>query len=1019
MTRYRLFIMMIFCVLSQASGQWHWLNPLPEGNEYFDATFVASGTGPATIWVVGGNGSIIRSSDEGVTWSARNTPLRPTPFLCLNVLFTDATTGLVASNTGTLLRTNDAGGVWQQLPPNGMPIQKLRRAPDGGVWGFGSVGTLARTGDAGLTWTKRYPGTNAVVFDVAFPDASNIVAVCGSGAIYRSANGGQQWTSTVRPLPTDIVSVDFISPTHGFALQKPTTLLRTTDGGANWSDTTLSVLSVRCIRFSNPTTGWLLSTSTGTVLKTVNAGQTWRTVTVDSSLRYTFQNIIVRSQNEIWLTGEGGGMFRSLDGGATWTQLGTAITRTHLSAITGVSDSSAWIFGDGLVKFTGDRGATWSDNKAGALPIHCGAAVSATRIVAGGPQGEVHFSDNSGATWTTHTLASLGQVNQIRFLNGSVGWLAGNHGTVARTLDGGATWTLAAPDDNDYNSVHPLSADVAWIAGNGGTVRKTTDGGATWSTHDPGTTSNLYTIHFTSPTDGWVGGQVKLYQTFDGGNTWSPRSQQGLDVVYRVAFADPQNGFLLMSRGIARTSDGGTTFHRTDYPSTGLRDVSALPDGHLWLAGDFGVALRYTPAPVVFLTPAVLDFGDVSTGKTKTLPFTIENAGERTMRISNLTTLGNGFTIASMGDTTLAPGARTTARIQFTPPDTGIHRGLATVISNAPLGVPTVPLIGHGIPPGTPALTHAPQILDFGKIRLGTIKSLELRITNSSSRLLRINEERLVGQDSMMFQVVRPSSFLINAGATDSIQIVFAPLRPEPFTTTLLIESDDAAEPAYRVTVRGEAINPKITLIPDTVNFGFVFTDSTKTLYLEIKNAGSAELLTANHRIVGTDAADFSFVPPPATPIGPGSSVLIPVSFHPKTMGPKSAQLRIESSDIINPEVAAILIGRPTNTGTHEAPQAPSALIIGSTYPNPVGPGTAHRAMVTFVLPEAALVQTRVTDALGRDVTTPITGRYAPGENRALVNAAALPAGLYHVAVTAEYGNGTISTAQARILVVR
>jgi len=75
--------------------------------------------------------------------------------------------------------------------------------------------------------------------------------------------------------------------------------------------------------------------------------------------------------------------------------------------------------------------------------------------------------------------------------------------------------------------------------------------------------------------------------------------------------------------------------------------------------------------------------------------------------------------------------------------------------------------------------------------------------------------------------------------------------------------------------------------------------------------------------------------------------------------------------------------------------------------------------MVTFVLPEAALVQTRVTDALGRDVTTPITGRYAPGENRALVNAAALPAGLYHVAVTAEYGNGTISTAQARILVVR
>src|SRR5512135_369662 len=93
-------------------AQWHWLNPLPEGNEFFDMTFVTADKG----WVVGGNGAIMTTTDGGNTWTAQTDPLRTTPFICLSVVFTDQQTGLVSANNGSLLRTSNGGLQWQLLP---------------------------------------------------------------------------------------------------------------------------------------------------------------------------------------------------------------------------------------------------------------------------------------------------------------------------------------------------------------------------------------------------------------------------------------------------------------------------------------------------------------------------------------------------------------------------------------------------------------------------------------------------------------------------------------------------------------------------------------------------------------------------------------------------------------------------------------------------------------------------------------------------------------------------------------
>ncbi|MBL0174875.1 MAG: choice-of-anchor D domain-containing protein [Ignavibacteria bacterium] len=1017
MKQLRLSLLLLLAYTVPVSAQWQWLNPLPEGNEFFDATFAS----PTAGWVVGGNGAIIQTKDGGVTWTSQNTPLRTTPFICLSVVFVDAQTGLVSSNVGTLLRTSDGGATWQRVPAPGASIQKLRRAPDGSVWGFGSIGALARTTDAGLTWKIFATGITSVVFDVSFPEPLHIVAACGSGTMLRSTDGGGTWLPVPLAVQTDVVSLDFVSATHGFAVQRSAYLLRTTDGGATWRDSTIGVNSVRAIRFADANTGWLLSNSAGTVFKTSDGGITWRTVTVDPDARYTFENVHVRSPLLALMVGDGGGMFQTTDGGASWTQLGTAITRAHMRAVSSVSDTSAWAFGDGAVFFTSDRGASWSANAAGGQPIHTGAALSATRIVAGGMQGQVYLSVNAGQSWTSSTLASAGQVEQIAFADANNGWLAGNHGTVARSGDGGATWTFTDPGvTDDFHAVFAVSATEAWIAGNGGRVMHTTDGGANWTPRNPSTASNLLAIHFTSATDGWVGGQLVLYKTTNGGQTWSPKTMPGLDVIYKINFSDPQNGFLLLSRGVARTKDGGQSFYRTDYPSTGLRDLDARAGGVLWLAGDFGTLQRYTPAPSVFINPGMLNFGNVATNKFKDLDMTIENSGERPMTIANVTALGAGFTVQSLSKNVLAPGEQAKATIRFAPADTGIVHGIAAVASNAATGVPSIELFARGVPPGTPAILHSLANPDFGKIKLGTIKAMNIRITNRGGALLSIREEKIVGADSLMFQLGRMSGFLLPASQSDSIEVVFAPLRPGRFCAQLIIDSDDPVEPRYIIDICGEAINPKIVAVPSPLDFGWVKMDSAaKTLFLEVRNEGTDSLLTSKYQLSGANAAAFSVIPPPVRPIAPGSSIFVPVSLKATGYGPYTASLLIESSDITNPGLVVPLQGNGTHTDVERVEGVPSAMRLHEGYPQPADARVVTGVSYAIELNETADIVLTLYDPLGRAVRTLSEGTRSAGMYRAAIPIDGLPGGLYIAELRTLSQHGAAATARVKTLIIR
>jgi hypothetical protein len=82
------------------SFQWHWQNPLPQGNNLRGASFVDANTGT----VVGEYGAIVRTTDGGSSWTIQVSGTTQTLWA---VSFTDVNNGTAVGEGGTILRTTD------------------------------------------------------------------------------------------------------------------------------------------------------------------------------------------------------------------------------------------------------------------------------------------------------------------------------------------------------------------------------------------------------------------------------------------------------------------------------------------------------------------------------------------------------------------------------------------------------------------------------------------------------------------------------------------------------------------------------------------------------------------------------------------------------------------------------------------------------------------------------------------------------------------------------------------------
>jgi len=158
----------------------------------FDGVRSLSHTVNGVMVAVGYEGSFLRSTDFGQSWSF----LTGVPNLDYrSVCFSDATHGFAAGNS-SLLMTSDAGATWNVIKEGFYVYAIDFPTPDKG-FAVGSNGLILQTTDGGITWEQHNFPTTDNLYDVHFYDADTGYAVGGTeiitGLILKTTDGGTNW----------------------------------------------------------------------------------------------------------------------------------------------------------------------------------------------------------------------------------------------------------------------------------------------------------------------------------------------------------------------------------------------------------------------------------------------------------------------------------------------------------------------------------------------------------------------------------------------------------------------------------------------------------------------------------------------------------------------------------------------------------------------------------------------------------------------------------------------------------
>ena len=347
-------------------------------------------------------------------------------------------------------------------------------------------------------------------------------------------------------------------------------------------------------------------------------GYRWRSIGPDRGGRSIAVSGVKGRPREAYFGAVGGGLWKTTDGGMTW------------SAIT-----------DGHVKSASVGAVAVSESNPDVVYIGMGESCIRGNIMAGDG---VYKSTDAGKTWTHVGLDAGGtkqNISKIRIhpTNPDIVWVAvfGQHGApnedrgVFKTTDGGKTWKKVLYRDDKTGAID-ISVDrtnpnvlyaALWEAyrveyqmssgGPGSGLYKSTDGGDTWTeiTRNPGLPSGVVgrigvSVSGADPNRVYAlvenenGG---LFSSDDAGASWKlinpNRSIRQRAFYYTHVYADPKNKDVVyaLNTSLFKSTDGGKTLRSIGQGTHGdHHDLWIDPDdpSHLVNGNDGGGAITVT-----------------------------------------------------------------------------------------------------------------------------------------------------------------------------------------------------------------------------------------------------------------------------------------------------------------------------------------------------------------------------------------------------------------------------------------
>ena len=401
-------------------------------------------------------------------------------------------------------------------------------------------------------------------------------------------------------------------------------------------------------------------------------------------------------------------------------------------------------------------------------------------------------------------------------------------------------------------------------------------------------------------------------------------------------------GFSMSNLGLPLTLLAGTSTSTTiTFAPTGVGNFSGSVAFAITADGvNSNVVLNFSGVGVTMgvLTPnaSSLAFGSVQVGSNSSLSETLTNTGGATVKISQATPSGAGFSISGLTlPVTLAANQSVTFNAIFAPASAGAASGTLSIVSNASNSPLSIPLSGTGLAAG--ALTANPTSANFGNVTLGSNQTIPVTVTNTGGEGITLSSAAATGPG---FSFTGPNlPVTLSAGQGATFNVIFTPSATGAASGALTINSN-ASNATLSVPLSGTGVaQGQLGSNPFSFSFGNIQDGTSKSLSGSLTNNGGTSLTISAATASGTGFS-LSGLSLPVT-LTAGQSTSFTVLFSPTASGAATGSVSITSNGS-NANLSIPLSGTGVAQGALAA--NPTSLAFGSVQ---VGTSTSSSETLT------------------------------------------------------------------------
>jgi hypothetical protein len=297
-------------------------------------------------------------------------------------------------------------------------------------------------------------------------------------------------------------------------------------------------------------------------------------------------------------------------------------------------------------------------------------------------------------------------------------------------------------------------------------------------------------------------------------------------------------------------------------------------------------------------------FGTIAVGSSRTWDVHLANDGTADLVVSSAAFDTTGFSLESPRlAASVAAGDSIRLVIGFNPAEARAYVDTLRLSTNdAGAAEVALRLTGTG---AVPEAELSAASIAFGGVRAGESATDSLWVRNTGDDTLTV----VSAGASAPFSFVSPSlPAIVLAGDSLKLSTRYSPTSADSSSDTFFVETDALTTPVLTAGLSGWGLAPQIAVLDSLLDFGAVHADSSDTLFLRVKNTGTADLSVSSLSLKLGDRFDLVPHSMPVS-IAPGDTLSLGGIFIPSPVGAYVDTVSLACDDPEDPVVKVRFIG--------------------------------------------------------------------------------------------------------------